>query len=105
MGQSTIHNTIPHTPIPIPIHLPLLNTMSPSLPLHGQRTLESSGAMKLPAWCNDQPGRFLALCVFGPLLLWRGMIHEDLFVIGFGALLIIWDAFWILTAAPRQAQD
>lgn len=49
---------------------------------------------------TDQPGRFLAVFVFGPILLYKGISYRDMFLIVFAILLIIWDAYWILFKAP-----
>lgn len=49
---------------------------------------------------SDQPGRFLAVFVFGPMILYKGAKYKDSFLIIFAILLIIWDAYWILFKAP-----
>ena len=47
-------------------------------------------------WLNDQPGRFLAIFVFVPILIYKGYHYNDNFIILFALLLFIWDLFWIL---------
>ena len=55
-----------------------------------------------PMWTlNDQPGRWLAVTVFAPILWWRGWLHGDAFIIGFSVLLFFWDAFWLVMLPPR----
>jgi hypothetical protein len=36
------------------------------------------------------------------LLLHRGCLHGDPFVVAFAVLLFTWDLFWLLFAAPRR---
>jgi hypothetical protein len=50
---------------------------------------------------SDQPGRFLAVFVFGPILIYKGCLYKDWFLIFFGLLLILWDAYWLLTQPPK----
>lgn len=52
---------------------------------------------------TDQPGRLLAVFVFSPVLLWKGIKYEDVFLVVFAVLLFAWDAFWILAQPPRSA--
>lgn len=49
---------------------------------------------------TDQPGRVLAVFVFGPLLVYKGVIYKDWFLIMFGILLIVWDMYWLLFKEP-----
>lgn len=50
---------------------------------------------------TDQPGRVLAVLVFGPLLIFKGRALGDLFIFWFGVLLVVWDLYWLLYRAPR----
>lgn len=49
---------------------------------------------------TDQPLRWLAVLVLAPLLVWRGVVHEDIFVIIFGCGLFIVDSFCIAFVTP-----
>lgn len=51
---------------------------------------------------TDQPGRFLAVCVFGPMLIFKGLDYKDIFILAFGLLLILWDLYWLLCKPPRN---
>ena len=55
---------------------------------------------------TDQPGRFLAVFVFGPILLYKGAItyKYDWFLICFAIILIVWDLYWIIFKAPQTIQ-
>ena len=52
---------------------------------------------------TDQPGRILAVIVFGPTLIYKGVhYNNDWFLIGFGCVLIVWDLFWLLFHQPKR---
>jgi hypothetical protein len=51
---------------------------------------------------TDQPGRVLAVCVLGPVLMWKARTYDDIFIALFAATLIVWDAWWLLFKDPRQ---
>jgi hypothetical protein len=53
---------------------------------------------------TDQPGRWFAVLVFAPWLWWRGHVHHDASLIALAALLFVWDAMWLICAAPRQVR-
>lgn len=53
---------------------------------------------------TDQPGRVLAVFVFAPLLLWKGIRYRDLFLMCFAITLFCWDAYWLVYAEPRRAE-
>ena len=53
---------------------------------------------------TDQPGRWLAVLVFAPLLLWRGRQNHDRVVVGFACLLFTYDAWWLMFRAAKCAQ-
>jgi len=45
---------------------------------------------------SDQPGRFLAVFVFAPFIIYKGNIYKDNYLIMFGILLFFWDLYWII---------
>ena len=49
---------------------------------------------------TDQPGRLVAVCIFAPILLYKGYLYKDIFLICFGILLFIWDLYWLLLKDP-----
>ena len=51
---------------------------------------------------TDQPGRFLAVLVFGPLLIYKGNRFNDIFLVIFGFLLIFYDLFWIINYPSKK---
>ena len=51
---------------------------------------------------TDQPGRVLAIFVFAPLILFKGLKYQDAFLIVFAILLFIWDLYWLLFKAPNK---
>ena len=51
---------------------------------------------------TDQPGRWLAVLVFAPLLLQRGILHDDVFIIAFACMLFVWDLTWLIVAKPKR---
>jgi hypothetical protein len=51
---------------------------------------------------TDQPGRVLAVFVFGPLLIYKSQKYGDFFLLMFGVLLIVWDLFWLLNKPAKQ---
>lgn len=59
---------------------------------------------KLKSKFTDQPGRFLAVFVFGPILLYKGVktYKYDWFLIVFAILLIVWDSWWLVFADPKS---
>jgi hypothetical protein len=50
---------------------------------------------------GDQPGRLLAVTVFGPIILYKSLEYNDVFLLIFAALLIIWDAWWLFFKKPQ----
>lgn len=52
---------------------------------------------------NNQPGSVLAIFVFGPILLYKGLVtyKYDVFLIVFAILLILWDLWWFCYAKPK----
>jgi hypothetical protein len=53
---------------------------------------------------TDQPGRILAVLVFAPLIVYKGIKYRDWFLLAFGILLFAWDLFWLLCRPPRAVQ-
>lgn len=51
---------------------------------------------------TDQPGRWMAVCVFSPWLMWRGWVHSDVGIAAFSALLFSWDLYWLVTMPPKR---
>lgn len=51
---------------------------------------------------TDQPGRWMAVCVFSPWLMWRGWVHGDVSIAAFSVLLFSWDLYWLATVPPRK---
>lgn len=56
------------------------------------------------ATITDQPGRVLAVFVFGPLLIYKGFVYKDEFLYFFGVLLILWDLYWIMYQKPKRKE-
>jgi hypothetical protein len=52
-------------------------------------------------FCNDQPGRFMAVFLFGPILLYKSMVYNDYFIFIFAIILILWDFYHILNSKPN----
>lgn len=55
----------------------------------------------MDSFCNDQPGRFIAVLLFSPLLLYKGYVYNDNFLIFFSLLLFIWDLYNIIYTKPN----
>jgi hypothetical protein len=53
---------------------------------------------------TDQPGRVLAVFVFGPILIYKGWTYNDIFLVAFGLLLIVWDLYWLVYKSPCVAR-
>ncbi len=52
---------------------------------------------------TDQPGRVLAVFLFGPTIVYKGFkYNKDAFLIIFGILLILWDAYWLAFKEPKE---
>lgn len=52
-------------------------------------------------FCNDQPGRLLAVFIIAPILLYKGIFYNDIFIIIFAIILFIWDLYHILYTKPN----
>ncbi len=53
-------------------------------------------------FCNDQPGRLIAVFVFSPLILWRGYKYDDVFLVIFALTLFLWDFYHIIFSRPNE---
>ena len=53
-------------------------------------------------FCNDQPGRFLAVFVFSPIIIIQGYKYGDTFLIIFGLVLFVWDLYHIIFTKPNE---
>lgn len=54
---------------------------------------------------TDQPLRLFAVIVCAPLLLWRGCIHNDSWVIAYATSLFVVDLFCIMFLRPDKIQE
>ena len=52
-------------------------------------------------FCNDQPGRFLAVFIIVPILIIKGLHYNDYFIIYFAVILFIWDLYHIIYSKPN----
>ena len=52
---------------------------------------------------TDQPGRILAVFVIAPILLYKGYIYQDKFIIAFAVILFFWDLYWLFTQPARSS--
>ena len=50
---------------------------------------------------SDQPGRVFAIVVFAPLLIYKGSVYNDSWLIILGLLLFFWDLYWIIYYPPK----
>lgn len=56
-------------------------------------------------FCNDQPGRILAVFIIAPILLCKGVYYNDWFVIFFAIILFIWELYHIIYTKPNHYLD
>jgi len=54
---------------------------------------------------TDQPGRVLAIFIFSPLILCKGINYEDKFLILFSLLLFFWELLWLTKYGPKKICD
>lgn len=52
---------------------------------------------------TDQPGRVAAVFIFAPLLLFKGIQYNDMFISFFGLLLYLWDLYWLILRDPMHS--
>ena len=50
---------------------------------------------------TDQPGRFLAVFIISPILLYKGYQYRDWFIMSFAIILFLWDLYWLLMEPAR----
>lgn len=53
---------------------------------------------------TDQPGRVAAVFIFSPLLLFKGIKYNDIFISSFGLLLYLWDLYWLILKNPVHSK-
>lgn len=51
---------------------------------------------------SEQPGRFCAIFVFGPLLIYKGKKYNDKLLKIFGIVFIVYEIFWVLFHNPKK---
>lgn len=54
---------------------------------------------------TDQPGRVLAIFIFSPLILCKGINYEDKFLILFALLLFFWELLWLTKYESKKICD
>ena len=52
---------------------------------------------------TDQPGRIFAVFVASPILFYKGIAYNDVFIIAFAIGLFGWDLYWLLFNAPKHS--
>jgi hypothetical protein len=52
-------------------------------------------------FCNDQPGRIIAILLIAPILLFKGYTYKDTFIMVFAIILFIWDFYWLTFTKPN----
>jgi hypothetical protein len=50
---------------------------------------------------TDQPGRYFAIFVFAPILIFKGVYSSDYLLLILGLALFFWDLYWILFKKPK----
>jgi hypothetical protein len=51
---------------------------------------------------TDQPGRFIAVFLIAPILVYKGLKYSDKFIFIFAIILFLWDSYWICCKPPRN---
>ena len=51
---------------------------------------------------TDQPGRVLALFIFCPIILCKGIKYKDNFLVFFSLFLFFWELLWITKYEPKK---
>jgi len=51
---------------------------------------------------TEQPGRILAIFVFAPYLIYCGYIYNNIFLLLFGIIFLIYELFWIICYKPKM---
>ena len=49
---------------------------------------------------TDQPGRVFAILFFAPLLIYKGYVYNDKYLIFLGSILFLWDLYLIINYRP-----
>ena len=50
---------------------------------------------------TEQPGRYMALILFSPMILCKGIKYNDNFLIIFSVVLFFWELLWITKYEPK----
>ena len=50
---------------------------------------------------TDQIGRYFAIFIFAPILIFKGIYLNDILLLILGIALFFWDLYWILFRNPR----
>ena len=50
---------------------------------------------------SEQPGRLMAIFIFGPFLVYSGRKYEDKLLILLGSLFILYEIFWVINYEPK----
>jgi hypothetical protein len=50
---------------------------------------------------TDQIGRYFAIFIFAPILIYKGIVNCDYILLILGVALFFWDLYWILFRKPK----
>lgn len=50
---------------------------------------------------TDQPGRYMAVFGFAPILFYKSIKYKDRFIGTFAVVLFLWDLYWIVNEEPK----
>jgi hypothetical protein len=50
---------------------------------------------------TDQIGRYFAIFIFAPILIFKGLYNSDKLLLILGIALFYWDLYWILFRNPK----
>ena len=53
---------------------------------------------------SEQPGKVLAIFLFSPLILCKGIKYDDKFLILFAIILFFWELLWITKYKPKEIE-
>ena len=53
---------------------------------------------------SDQPVRFLAVFIIAPIIVYKGYIYNDHFLVIFSILLFIWDLYWLICKEAKVSK-
>ena len=51
---------------------------------------------------SEQPGRYFAVIVVGPVLIYKGIHYDDYLLLVFGIIFMIYEMLWIQFAKPKE---